>query len=34
MAAQGMVTEIGYVSLRTRDLTASIGNAVDVFGLN
>lgn len=33
MTAIGAVSEIGYVSMRTRDLAASIENAVDVFGL-
>ncbi|PQZ53501.1 MULTISPECIES: VOC family protein [unclassified Microbacterium] len=33
MSAKGAVSEIGYVSMRTRDLSASIANAVDVFGL-
>ena len=33
MAAIGAVSEIGYVSMRTRDLSASLTNAVDVFGL-
>ncbi|GAA1635014.1 MULTISPECIES: VOC family protein [Brevibacterium] len=33
MTAQGSISEIGYVSLLTRDLHASISNAVDVFGL-
>lgn len=32
--AIGAVTEIGYVAMRTRDLSASIANAVDVFGLH
>lgn len=31
--AVGAVSEIGYVSMRTRDLSASLSNAVDVFGL-
>lgn len=34
MTATGAVSEIGYVSMRTRDLAASIENAVDVFGLH
>lgn len=33
MSAVGAVTEIGYVSLRTRDLGASMTNAADMFGL-
>lgn len=33
MTAIGAVSEIGYVSMHTRDLSASIANAVDVFGL-
>ena len=33
MTAQGSVSEIGYVSLLTRDLGASMTNAIDVFGL-
>jgi len=33
MTAVGAVSEIGYVSMRTRDLAASLANAVDVFGL-
>lgn len=32
--AVGAVSEIGYVSMRTRDLAASLENAVDVFGLH
>ncbi|GLI26948.1 hypothetical protein ARHIZOSPH14_11900 [Agromyces rhizosphaerae] len=31
--ATGAVSEIGYVSMRTRDLSASLSNAVEVFGL-
>ncbi len=31
--AAGAVSEIGYVSMRTRDLGASLANAVDMFGL-
>lgn len=31
--AVGAVSEIGYVSMRTRDLSASLSNAVDIFGL-
>jgi catechol-2,3-dioxygenase len=33
-AVVGTVSEIGYVSMRTRDLSASVRNAVDVFGLH
>ena len=33
MTATGAISEIGYISLQTRDLAASIENAVDVFGL-
>lgn len=33
MAALGSITELGYVSLRTRDLTASITNGVEILGL-
>ncbi len=33
MTAVGAVSEIGYVSMRTRDLAASVRNAIDVFGL-
>lgn len=33
MTLPGAITEIGYVSLRATDLTASIVNAVDVLGL-
>ncbi|HWL03049.1 MAG TPA: VOC family protein [Microbacteriaceae bacterium] len=31
--AVGRITQMGYVALRTRDLTASIRNATEVFGL-
>ena len=34
MTTIGAVSEIGYVSMLTRDLTASVRNAVDVFGLH
>ena len=34
MTAIGAVSEIGYVSMLTRDLTASTKNAIDVFGLH
>lgn len=33
MSAEGSVSEIGYVSLHTRDLGATLTNAIDVFGL-
>ncbi|MFT4215077.1 MAG: VOC family protein [Microbacterium sp.] len=33
MTAIGAVSEIGYVSMLTRDLSASLRNAADVFGL-
>ena len=34
MTAIGAVSEIGYVSMLTRDLSASVRNAVDMFGLH
>lgn len=33
MTVFGSVSEIGYVSMRTTDLSASLKNAVDIFGL-
>lgn len=33
MAAVGTISEMGYISLRTRDLTASIKHAEDILGL-
>ena len=34
MTAIGAVSEIGDVSMRTKDLSASLENAIDVFGLH
>lgn len=33
MTATGAISELSYVALRTRDLTASVRNAADVYGL-